>query len=78
MFIRFRLIDRAGKIEAFAKVKSNGSLSLPYAKIYDFTHLVIAFLALFKKNVYERDVVVAVVIAEVLLAFVALSLWMPP
>ncbi len=75
MFIRFRFIDRIKNIEAFGKVNKDGSIEQPYDKIYDFTHLVIAFISKFKKKVYERDVVVTVYAFEIILAFIALSFW---
>ncbi len=77
MFVRFRLIDKAKNVEAFGKVGKDGSLTQPYEKIYDFTHLIIAFLGKFKEKVYERDVVLTVFAVEIILAFVALSFWAP-
>ena len=77
MFIRFRFIDKAGDVEAFGKVSRDGSLTMPYEKIYDFTHLIIAVLGRFKKKVYERDVVIGVYAVEIALALVALLFWTP-
>jgi len=47
------------KKESFAKVNPDGSLELPYNKIYGLEHLAIAILKRIKpsKKVYEKDVV---------------------
>ena len=76
MFIRFRFIDKAENVEAFGKVNADGSLELPHKKIYDFTHLAIKILKVFKKRVYEKDVVLFVLAVEILLAVSAFWLWL--
>ena len=47
------------KKESFAKVNDNGSLEMPYKKIYGLEHLAIYILKKIKpsKNVYEKEVV---------------------
>lgn len=47
------------KKESFAKLNKDGSLDLPYEKIYGLEHLAIKILKKIKRNekVYERDVV---------------------
>ena len=77
MFIRFKFIDKVENVEAFGKVKKDGSLSKPHEKIYDFTHLIIVVIGRFKKNVYEKDVVLGVFLIQIILAFIALSFWSP-
>ncbi|MBN1896548.1 MAG: glycosyl transferase family 4 [Candidatus Aenigmarchaeota archaeon] len=77
MFVRFRFIDKVNNIEAFGKVNKDGSLDMPYGKVYDFTHLMIKLLKVFKKKVYERDVVLMVFLTEFVLALIALSIWSP-
>ncbi|MBR9706709.1 glycosyl transferase family 4 [Candidatus Pacearchaeota archaeon] len=42
---------------SFAKPNKDGSLSMPYDKIYGLTHLSLFLLKKVKKKVYERDVV---------------------
>lgn len=42
---------------SFAKVNEDGSLRLPYDKIYGMTHLSLFILKKFKNKVYEKDVV---------------------
>ena len=54
------------KVEAFAKVNRDGSLEMPYEKIYDVTHFAIFALKRVKKKVYERDVTAFVMFLELL------------
>jgi len=56
------------KVEAFAKINSDGSFETPYDRIYDSTHLVIFLLKKFKKRVEEKDVVLTIFGFEILLA----------
>ncbi|MEM4405719.1 MAG: hypothetical protein QXS68_01605 [Candidatus Methanomethylicaceae archaeon] len=53
-------------VEAYAKVNPDGSLDLPYEGIYDVAHFVIKLVKNFKRKVYERDVVVTILIFEIL------------
>jgi|TARA_Y100000031_G_scaffold3442_1_gene4218 UDP-N-acetylglucosamine--dolichyl-phosphate N-acetylglucosaminephosphotransferase len=48
-----------GKLEkqSFAKLNKDGSLEMPYKKIYGLEHLAIYILKKFKKNVFEKEVV---------------------
>jgi len=55
-------------VEAFAKVNSDGSLDMPYDKIYDTSHLAINLLKKVKSRVYERDVVLFILGIEVIIA----------
>lgn len=45
------------KKPSFAKVNDDGSLEVPYNKIYGMTHLSVYILKKYKKKVYEKDVV---------------------
>jgi len=56
------------KVEAFAKINSDGSFETPYDSIYDSTHLVIFVLKKFKNRVDEKDVVLTILGFEFLLA----------
>jgi UDP-N-acetylglucosamine--dolichyl-phosphate N-acetylglucosaminephosphotransferase len=75
MFMRFRFVDRTEKIEAFAKVNADGSLGMPHSKIYDFTHLLIRVIGKVKKRVYEKDVVLASFLIEIVLAAMVITWW---
>ncbi|MCD6476994.1 MAG: glycosyl transferase family 4 [Candidatus Aenigmarchaeota archaeon] len=59
------------KAVAFAKVNKDNSLTLPYKKIYDLTHLVIFLLSKVKKKVYEQDVVITIIGFEFLLTIIS-------
>jgi UDP-N-acetylglucosamine--dolichyl-phosphate N-acetylglucosaminephosphotransferase len=54
-------------VRAQAKPNPDGSLELPYDKIYDTTHLAIAVLKKVKRKVYEQDVVLFVYGLELVL-----------
>ena len=43
--------------QSFAKVNNDGSLEIPYGKVYGLTHLALLILRKFKDKVYEKDVV---------------------
>lgn len=55
------ILKSRGKLkkESFAKVKKDGSLEMPYKKIYSITHLSLYLLKRFRKDgkVYEKEVV---------------------
>jgi len=72
-FMDFLLPLRQGlKVEAFGKTSPDGSLEMPYDGIYDMAHLAIFVLKKIKRKVYERDVVVFILLIEVFLAAAAL------
>jgi UDP-N-acetylglucosamine--dolichyl-phosphate N-acetylglucosaminephosphotransferase len=68
LYLRARIVDKAGDVQAFAKVNKDGSLELPYNHIYDTTHIAIWVLKRVKEKVYERDVVLFLIAVEVLFA----------
>jgi UDP-N-acetylglucosamine--dolichyl-phosphate N-acetylglucosaminephosphotransferase len=68
LYLRARVIDKMGDVQAFAKLNEDGSLELPYKHIYDTTHLAIWFLKRVKGKVYERDVVLFLIAVQVLIA----------
>ncbi len=76
MFVRFRFIEGRKDVEAFAKVKPDGSLESPNEKIYDYTHLALKVLGRVKRKVSERDVVLFVYGTEIALAVVAMAMWL--
>ncbi len=71
------LLKSRGKLKkhSFGKVNSDGSLSLPYDKIYGLTHLSILFLSKFKKKVKEKDVVYFLYIVEIFFILIAMSMF---
>jgi UDP-N-acetylglucosamine--dolichyl-phosphate N-acetylglucosaminephosphotransferase len=76
MFVRFRYIDGLDNVEAFGKVRPDGSLGMPNSKVYDFTHLAIKVLGKVKKKVYERDVVLFVLGVEIVIAVMTFFVWL--
>jgi UDP-N-acetylglucosamine--dolichyl-phosphate N-acetylglucosaminephosphotransferase len=68
LYFKARAIDHMGDVQAFAKPNSDCSLELPYAHIYDMTHFALWFLKKVKTKVYERDIVVFLIIVECLFA----------
>jgi UDP-N-acetylglucosamine--dolichyl-phosphate N-acetylglucosaminephosphotransferase len=68
LYLKARVVDRMGDVQAFAKVNNDGSLELPYKHIYDTTHLAIWVLKRVKEKVYERDVVLFLIAVEALFA----------
>jgi len=75
-FLDFALKARSRmKAETFAKVENDGSMSLPYPKIYSITHLAILALTKVKGKVYERDVVVFLIAIEAILAVIGIKLY---
>ena len=80
MFVKFKYIDRRRDPdielpEAFAtKVYPDGSLEYK-EKIYGFEPVGYLIAKRFKKKVFERDWVLSILLVEVLLAVVALGLW---
>lgn len=62
--------------EAFAKVNEDGSLEKPYKGIYHLTHLAIAVLRRAKGKVYEKDVVLFVCGIEMVVAGIAIYIYL--
>jgi len=67
------VLKARGRLEAhsFGKPNSDGSLNMPYKRIYGLTHFSILVLSKIKKKVYERDVVLFIFLIE--LFFIALA-----
>jgi UDP-N-acetylglucosamine--dolichyl-phosphate N-acetylglucosaminephosphotransferase len=68
LYLRARFIDKVGDVQAFAKPNEDGSLEMPYKKVYDTTHFAIWFLKRVKEKVYERDVVLFLIAVQALIA----------
>jgi len=63
------------KKHSFGKVNSDGSLEMPYEKIYGLTHLSLFILKKFKKRVYEKDVVYLIFMFQIILCLIALIIF---
>jgi UDP-N-acetylglucosamine--dolichyl-phosphate N-acetylglucosaminephosphotransferase len=63
------------KKQSFGIPNEDGSLRLPYDKIYGLTHLSILILNKFKKKVYEKDVVYLILSFEILICLLALLIF---
>ena len=75
-FIEIGLKLRGGlKKQSFAIPEKDGSLKLPYKKIYGLTHLSLLILKKFKKKVYERDVVYLIFIFQIVLCLISLLIF---
>jgi UDP-N-acetylglucosamine--dolichyl-phosphate N-acetylglucosaminephosphotransferase len=72
LYLRARIVDKAGDVQAFAKVNDDGSLELPYKHIYDTTHVAIWVLKKLKTKVYEKDVVLFIVAIQAVIAVLGL------
>lgn len=57
--------------QSFAKVNEDGSLDIPYGKVYGMTHLSLLIIKKFKNKVYERDVVNLILCFQVVICFIA-------
>jgi UDP-N-acetylglucosamine--dolichyl-phosphate N-acetylglucosaminephosphotransferase len=74
LYFRARTIDKAGDVQAFGIPNEDGSLEMPYKKIYDTTHFAIWFLKKVKDKVYERDVVCFLLFVQFLIALSGIAL----
>ncbi len=60
------------KKQSFGIPQEDGSLKMPYKKIYGLTHLSIFILQKFKKKVYEKDVVYFIFAFQIIICLLAL------
>ena len=75
-FIEIFLKSRGGlRKHSFGTPDKEGSLRLPFKKIYGLTHLSIFILSKFKKNVLERDVVYLIFVFQILICLLALFIF---
>jgi UDP-N-acetylglucosamine--dolichyl-phosphate N-acetylglucosaminephosphotransferase len=63
-----------GDVQAFAKPNQDGSLELPYNRIYDTTHIAIWTLKKLKTKVYEKEVVIFLIVVQSIIAILGLAL----
>ena len=60
------------KKQSFAIPQKDGSLEMPYNKIYGLTHLSLFILKKFKNKVYEKDVVYLIFIFQIMICLLTL------
>lgn len=60
------------KMQSFGIPNKDGSLKMPYPKIYGLTHLSIFILRKFKAKVYEKDVVYFIFAIQIIICLAAL------
>ena len=63
------------KKQSFGKPNKDGSLEMPYDKIYGLTHLSIWILKKFKNKVYEKDVVYLIFAFQIIICLLALIIF---
>jgi len=63
------------KKSSFGIPKKDGSLEIPYEKIYGLTHLSIFVLSKFKKKVYEKDVTDVIFAFQIIICLIALVIF---
>ena len=63
------------KKQSFGIPNEDGSLELPYKKIYGVTHLSIWILKKFKKKVYETDVVYFINSIQIIICILAIYIF---
>jgi len=68
LYFRARTVDKAGDVQAFGIPDEDGSLEMPYEKVYDTTHFAIWFLKKLRGKVYERDVVLFLLFVQFMIA----------
>ncbi|MCX6774943.1 MAG: glycosyl transferase family 4 [DPANN group archaeon] len=74
LYFRARVIDRAGDVQAFAKPNKDGTIEMPYSKIYDSTHAAIWLQKKIFGKATEKGVVYIVLAAEIILAGIGILL----
>jgi UDP-N-acetylglucosamine--dolichyl-phosphate N-acetylglucosaminephosphotransferase len=63
------------KKQSFGLPQKDGSLEMPYNKIYGMTHLSIFILKKFKKKVFEKDVVYFIFALQIIICLIALLIF---
>ncbi len=63
------------KKQSFAIPQKDGSLEMPYNKIYSLTHLSLFILKKFKKKVYEKDIVYLIFVFQIIICLLALIIF---
>ena len=63
------------KKQSFANPNLDGSLEMPYKKVYGLTHLSLFVLKKFKRKVYEKDVTYLIFTVQIILCLLALLIF---
>ncbi|MBS3124565.1 glycosyl transferase family 4 [Candidatus Woesearchaeota archaeon] len=63
------------KKQSFGVPQKDGSLEMPYNKIYSLTHLSLFILKKFKKKVHEKDVVYLIFAFQIIICLLALIIF---
>lgn len=63
------------KKQSFCIPQEDGSLELPYKKIYGLTHLSLYILKIFKKKVYEKNVVYLIFVFQIIICVLSLIIF---
>ena len=61
--------------ESFAVPQKDGTIKMPYEKIYGLTHLAVAILKRFKKDVREKDVVYLILLFQIAICVLSLMIF---
>jgi len=72
MILKIRGGMKPPRKQSFGIPQKDGSLKLPYSKIYGLTHFSIWFLSKFKKKVYENDVVYFIYLIQFIFIIIGL------
>ena len=77
LYILEVILKLRGKLkkESFANPNSDGSLEMPYNKIYGITHLSLFILKKFKNKVYERDIVHFIFVIQIIICLSSLIIF---
>lgn len=70
LYARARLIDKAGDVQAFGKPNKNGTIEMPYDKIYDSSHIAIKIQKKIFGKATERGVTLLIIGFEIIIAAV--------
>lgn len=74
MILKVRGGMKPPRKQSFGIPQKDGSLKLPYDKIYGLTHFSIWFLSKFKKKVYENDVVYFIYLIQFIFIIIGLMM----
>lgn len=76
-YILETILKLRGKLkkESFARINSDGSLEMPYNKIYGLEHLAVRVMKKFKSKVYEKEVVYLINLFQIIIILVGFLLF---
>jgi len=70
LYFRARFIDHAGDVQAFGKPNKDGTIDLPYAKLYDSSHVAIWLQKKLRGKATEKGVTSMILLFEIILAII--------